>query len=116
MVLVRLRFLGKVLSVERASKPNEENKHKHFEAQSISSMKEAAVTRNQREGLNSGSVPAAEPIAPRLGVDYPFPPHLEYAFSFISFNFSLSMKLLDVYITKLYGSRLLYMHTVNLFL
>ncbi|KAH9784362.1 rna-binding region-containing protein 3 [Citrus sinensis] len=103
MQLNGLRFLGKVLSVERASKPNEENKHKHFEAQSISSMKEAAVTRNQREGLNSGSVPAAEPIAPRLGVDYPFPPHLEYAFSFISFNFSLSMKLLDVYITKLYA-------------
>ena len=34
------------------------------------------------KGTSQGSVNVGEPIAPRLGVDYPFPPHLEYVFVF----------------------------------
>ncbi|KAK0598958.1 hypothetical protein LWI29_001080 [Acer saccharum] len=75
-----LRFLGKVLKVERASKVNENTKPKYSEAQPISVMKEATVNRDHSEGLKPGSLPSSEAIAPRLGVDYPFPPHLEYAY------------------------------------
>ncbi|MBA0654114.1 hypothetical protein Goklo_021188 [Gossypium klotzschianum] len=82
-----LRFLGKVLLVERASKPAEQNKPqqtgvqlgKDF-SQSASLLKDANSTRDPNLGSRSGSIPASEPIAPRLGVDYPFPPHLEYAY------------------------------------
>ncbi|KAA3473018.1 RNA-binding 40 [Gossypium australe] len=82
-----LRFLGKVLLVERASKPAEHNKPqqtgvqlgKDF-SQSASLLKDANSTRDPNLGSRSGSIPASEPIAPRLGVDYPFPPHLEYAY------------------------------------
>ncbi|KAJ4821821.1 hypothetical protein Tsubulata_017813 [Turnera subulata] len=77
-----LRFLGKVLSVERAGKPNADSKSKEREAQRekdnqppISLMKNADAG-----GSKLGSSSASEPIAPRLGVDYPFPPHLEYAY------------------------------------
>ncbi|XWS57821.1 hypothetical protein CRYUN_Cryun09bG0206500 [Craigia yunnanensis] len=83
-----LRFLGKVLLVERASKPTEDNKPlqtgvqlaKNF-PQSAYLVRDANLTRDLNQGSRSGSTPASEPIAPRLGVDYPFPPHLEYAYS-----------------------------------
>ncbi|CAK9150409.1 unnamed protein product [Ilex paraguariensis] len=79
-----LRFLGKVLSVEKASKPIDDSKSHQSETQfgkgSISSMKNALVTRDLDKGLKRGSLPASESIAERLGVDYPFPPHLEYAY------------------------------------
>lgn len=77
-----LRFLGKVLSVEKASKPAED-KHVGSESEKITQkplLTEAAQTRDAREGSKSGCVHAAEPIAEKLGVDYPFPPHLEYAY------------------------------------
>ncbi|KAL4355382.1 hypothetical protein GQ457_06G017800 [Hibiscus cannabinus] len=82
-----LRFLGKVLLAERASKPTEHNKPqqtgvplgKDF-SQSASLLKDANSTRDPNQVSRSGSIPASEPIAPRLGVDYPFPPHLEYAY------------------------------------
>lgn len=80
--LGRLHFLGKVLSVERANKTSENNKHQQAAAQSVkhsSSMtKDAPVTRDLNAGSKLGSFPTSEPIAERLGVDYPFPPHLEY--------------------------------------
>ncbi|XVF06518.1 hypothetical protein REPUB_Repub06bG0055300 [Reevesia pubescens] len=82
-----LRFLGKVLSVERASKPSEENKPQQTGVelgkdfpQSASLVKDAHLTRDPNQGSRSGSIPSRDPIAPRLGVDYPFPPHLEYAY------------------------------------
>ncbi|GAV86168.1 RRM_1 domain-containing protein [Cephalotus follicularis] len=82
-----LRFLGKILSVDRASKPTENDKLHQSEpqpgkgfAQPSSLLKDASMTRDLGEGLKSGSVAACEPIAPRLGIDYPFPPHLEYAY------------------------------------
>ncbi|KAJ8762756.1 hypothetical protein K2173_017571 [Erythroxylum novogranatense] len=76
-----LRFLGKVLSVERATKRNQEKQSEEKDLKSPSSLaKDASVNRVLSEGLKSGSIPGSEPIAPRLGVDYPFPPHLEYAY------------------------------------
>lgn len=80
-ILVRLRFLGKVLSVERASRPTENSKN-HCEAQpkkeSTSSTNDAPLGRGPSSETKIGSLPGSEPIAERLGVDYPFPPHLEY--------------------------------------
>ncbi|RWR97664.1 RNA recognition motif domain-containing protein [Cinnamomum micranthum f. kanehirae] len=85
--LNRLRFLGKVLSVERAGKALSDNKNRESEGQlakdssssAASLLKGTPITGNVAKGNNPGSEPISEPIAPRLGVDYQFPPHLEYA-------------------------------------
>ncbi|XBI44930.1 hypothetical protein VPH35_109525 [Triticum aestivum] len=61
--LNRLRLLGKVLILERANQPNAKN----------------AIQKHQEQLAHGISTSTAEPIASRLGVDYPFPPHLEYA-------------------------------------
>ena len=70
--------------MERASKPSEDNKAQQTGVQlgkdfplSASLVKDANLTRDLNQGSRSGSISASEPIAPRLGVDYPFPPHLE---------------------------------------
>ncbi|POO00326.1 Splicing factor-like protein [Trema orientale] len=90
-----LRFLGKVLKAEKASKPPQDDNKPHLgshEAQLskdlVSPAPASSLVRNvsfakddaAEQVSKSGSLPAAEPIAPRLGVDYPFPPHLEYAY------------------------------------
>ena len=76
--MVRLRFLGKVLSVERASnKPTLDNKLQTSEARIESEVKDATLTKDLTHRSIPGSMLAAEPIAPSLGVEYPFPPHLE---------------------------------------
>ncbi|XP_044499464.1 U11/U12 small nuclear ribonucleoprotein 65 kDa protein [Mangifera indica] len=72
-----LRFLGKVLTVERATKLHEDSKLKDTEAKPRSLMEDST---DHNKGLKSGGLPASELIAPRLGVDYPFPPFLEYAY------------------------------------
>ncbi|XP_077235945.1 RNA-binding (RRM/RBD/RNP motifs) family protein isoform X2 [Tasmannia lanceolata] len=77
--LNRLRFLGKVLSVERAGRATSYNKNQQegqFRKASTCPL-EAPISGILIKG---GSVPTGEPIASRLGVDYPFPPHLEYAY------------------------------------
>lgn len=77
-----LRFLGKVLSVRRASKQagqTEAQGMKDFK-QSTSKTKDATLIRDIGSSSKPGSVFADEPIAARLGVEYPFPPHLEYAY------------------------------------
>lgn len=73
--------------MERANKLNEDGKAKQSESQlgkdsvpPTSLMRDAAVAGDLGAVSKSGSIPAGEPIAPRLGVDYPFPPYLEYAF------------------------------------
>ncbi|KAL0365755.1 UNVERIFIED_CONTAM: U11/U12 small nuclear ribonucleoprotein [Sesamum angustifolium] len=80
----RLRFLGKVLSVERASKVIEDTKHKKSETQirkdTNSMMKDASVPKVSSDHPRGGHCHASEPIAEKLGVDYSFPPHLEYAY------------------------------------
>lgn len=70
--------------MERAGKPTEDKKSpqtgvqlgKGF-PQSASLGKDSNLTGDPNKGSRSGSIPAKEPIAPRLGVEYPFPPHLE---------------------------------------
>lgn len=79
-----LRFLGKVLSVERASNVIEETKHEERETKTRenapSMMRSASAPKYFSENSKGNSDHAAEPIAEKLGVDYPFPPHLEYAY------------------------------------
>ncbi|KAI4386660.1 hypothetical protein MLD38_004575 [Melastoma candidum] len=81
-----LRFLGKVLKVERASNFSKDSQ---IEARGVplpkdisssTAQKEVLLSHDRNEKLNPRSFPAVEPIAPKLGVDYPFPPHLEYAY------------------------------------
>lgn len=81
---VRLRFLGKVLSVERTSnKPTLDSTHKASQAHSgEDAIPPTSLANDATQHFSYGSMPASEPIAPRLGVDYPFPPHLEYVFPF----------------------------------
>ncbi|EPS65306.1 hypothetical protein M569_09472, partial [Genlisea aurea] len=76
-----LRFLGKVLSVERAF-----SKHHDGDSQSrkdlMSGLKDAYSVSSLCSSDDSREFHshAAEPIAKKLGVEYPFPPHLEYAY------------------------------------
>lgn len=77
MVNVRLRFLGKVLSVERASKVTEERKRQHGEMQTGKDAASLIKNVSSAEKLD-GNARGGEPIAEKLGVNYPFPPHLEY--------------------------------------
>ena len=87
----RLRFLGKVLLVERANKPTEDDKQKSEAlfgkdlTKPVSLIKDFTMAGDLSEGLKSSSLPASEPIAARLGIDYPFPPHLEY----VSFSLTI---------------------------
>lgn len=78
---VRLRFLGKVLAVERASKVAGGTKHQDNETQTnknaASIMKDSA-TQGYSDSSRGGYNHSREPIAEKLGLDYPFPPHLEY--------------------------------------
>jgi hypothetical protein len=76
--LCRLRFLGKVLIVERANQPNANNAHVKPQDQLVHGVSQvpSAGSQNQKNPTST-----AEPIAPKLGVDYPFPPHLEYVIS-----------------------------------
>ncbi|KAM6567806.1 hypothetical protein CsatA_026934 [Cannabis sativa] len=80
-----LRFLGKVLKAEKASKQpqnDDDNKAQPGSHEAQSSVLNTCYSKeNASEQVSkSGSLPALEPIAPRLGVDYPFPPYLEYAY------------------------------------
>ncbi|XP_056158370.1 U11/U12 small nuclear ribonucleoprotein 65 kDa protein isoform X3 [Syzygium oleosum] len=82
-----LRFLGRVLKVERASNETKDNKIQGKGASSANDItapstvtKEAGLPGDRNENPTYGFATANEPIAPKLGVDYPFPPHLEYAY------------------------------------
>ncbi|KAK9750294.1 hypothetical protein RND81_02G185200 [Saponaria officinalis] len=78
-----LRFLGKVLAVERASKPSENKKNFGGETEKRTQRhidKDATQSIDVKDISTTGCLLRAEPIAERLGVNYPFPPHLEYAY------------------------------------
>lgn len=80
-MLFRLRFLGKVLSVERANKPSNDTRsqqNKPVAGNDATSAKDddTAATDSKKESMMK-SLPTLEPIAEKLGVEYPFPPHLE---------------------------------------
>ncbi|XP_060168546.1 U11/U12 small nuclear ribonucleoprotein 65 kDa protein isoform X1 [Lycium barbarum] len=78
-----VRFLGKTLAVERASRSTERDKYGQSEPrignESVSLIQDAAA-KEFGGGSRAGPYPVSEPIAERLGVDYPFPPHLEYVY------------------------------------
>ncbi|XP_072985075.1 U11/U12 small nuclear ribonucleoprotein 65 kDa protein isoform X1 [Typha latifolia] len=76
--LNRLRFLGKVISVERAGQSNAKISSQQHQDKLAKDMLHPPIKDSftNRNNLTSGG----EPIAPRLGVDYPFPPHLEYEY------------------------------------
>lgn len=72
-----VRFLGKTLAVERASRSTEIDKttqNEHRTGDGYAAAKEFGGASRE------GPYPGSEPIAERLGVDYPFPPHLEYVY------------------------------------
>ncbi|KAI9121458.1 hypothetical protein K1719_008491 [Acacia pycnantha] len=78
-----LRFLSKVLSVERAGNPTENSEQSSGSQPGKDSKSSVVKNATISKPLNDNSksrVPPSEPIAARLGVDYPFPPHLEYAY------------------------------------
>ncbi|KAI4979603.1 hypothetical protein ZWY2020_016356 [Hordeum vulgare] len=75
--LNRLRLLGKVLILERANQPNAKNTSEKHQAQLAHGMPQVPSMNSPNQ---KSSTSTAEPIASRLGVDYPFPPHLEYAY------------------------------------
>ncbi|GAB2235444.1 hypothetical protein Droror1_Dr00025869 [Drosera rotundifolia] len=79
-----LRFLGKVLSVTKANNPTRDVKEMKNEVVTISpstpASKEAVRASKSIKGSVSGHLLADEPIAEKLGIDYPFPPQLEYAY------------------------------------
>lgn len=74
-----LRFLGKVLSVQPAIKQVGKRKSQDKES-GIGNDSTSFTKLTDDEKSRVGSYIAREPIAERLGVDYPFPPHLEYAY------------------------------------
>ncbi|CAN6320141.1 unnamed protein product [Urochloa humidicola] len=76
-LLNRLRFLGKVLIVERANQPSANNAHVKPQDQFVHGVSQVPSSGSQNQ---KNPTSTAEPIAPKLGVDYPFPPHLEYAY------------------------------------
>ncbi|KDO35969.1 hypothetical protein CISIN_1g036790mg, partial [Citrus sinensis] len=61
-----------------------------------------------------GSVPAAEPIAPRLGVDYPFPPHLEYAYPPVDGNILTNIVNALIAVPRFYTQVLHLMNKMNI--
>ncbi|KAL5707603.1 hypothetical protein ACHQM5_018490 [Ranunculus cassubicifolius] len=84
--LNRLRFLGKVLTVERAKnlENDKNNNQQHHEALQqpppTTSLPAQPFTNNASSTVNPPHKGVAQPVAATLGVDYPFPPHLEYAY------------------------------------
>ncbi|KAL2930710.1 U11/U12 small nuclear ribonucleoprotein 65 kDa protein, partial [Bienertia sinuspersici] len=83
LVLLQVAILGKVLSVEKSSKPSEDDKYVKGESEKniLKSLnKDNSQSRDKHDGSESANAHGAEPIAEKLGVNYPFPPHLEYAY------------------------------------
>ncbi|XP_076915926.1 U11/U12 small nuclear ribonucleoprotein 65 kDa protein-like [Bidens hawaiensis] len=78
-----LRFLGKVLSVERANKPPNDTRSQQNNPMSgndATSAKDDTAAIDLKKESMMNSLQTLEPIAEKLGVEYPFPPHLEYAY------------------------------------
>ncbi|KAL0929067.1 hypothetical protein M5K25_001007 [Dendrobium thyrsiflorum] len=79
--LNRLRFLGKVLIVDRADKAISKNIKPKSVGLSLKDASGTSMLTTKDAFVHPKSMEfGGEPIAPRLGVDYPFPPHLEYAY------------------------------------
>uniref|UniRef100_A0A452YKS9 RRM domain-containing protein n=1 Tax=Aegilops tauschii subsp. strangulata TaxID=200361 RepID=A0A452YKS9_AEGTS len=79
-VLNRFRILGKVLIVERVNQPNAKNVNEKHQEELAHGMPQVPSTNSQNQ---ENPTSTAEPIASRLGVDYSFPPHLEYVITIV---------------------------------
>ncbi|KAK8928420.1 hypothetical protein KSP39_PZI017606 [Platanthera zijinensis] len=79
--LNRLRFLGKVITVDRADKSVSKNINPQSAGLSLKDASGTPVRASKESSVCPKNMESGgQPIAPRLGVDYPFPPHLEYAY------------------------------------
>lgn len=97
-----LQFLGKSLSVERARTVAENTNIQHGRQEVTSTL-----SKDSSDGFRRPS----EPIAEKLGVDYPFPPHFEYVpFS----TFMCGFMSLTVYLLTIASLGTIDMHTHHL--
>ncbi|XP_050369662.1 U11/U12 small nuclear ribonucleoprotein 65 kDa protein [Argentina anserina] len=74
-----LRFLGKVLKVERATS-NSDKALPDGKKDAVSMPPNSTSSSTAKRDTGEAEVLRSEAIAPRLGVDYCFPPHIEYAY------------------------------------
>ncbi|EFJ11663.1 hypothetical protein SELMODRAFT_235257 [Selaginella moellendorffii] len=78
--LHRVRFLGKTLTAEKSRAPGEDDATKKSSKAFRKSPDKSFLPRSHSSADPVTGSFVREPIAPSLGVDYPFPPHLEYAY------------------------------------
>ncbi|XP_062211119.1 U11/U12 small nuclear ribonucleoprotein 65 kDa protein-like [Phragmites australis] len=110
-LLNRLRFLGRVLIVERANQPNAKNTHVIHQDQ----LPHVATQVSSMSSLNQKNpTSTAEPIAPKHGVDYPFPPHLEYAYPLPDGNILTNIVNALIAVPRFYTQVLHLMNKMNL--
>ncbi|CAN8305798.1 unnamed protein product [Cochlearia groenlandica] len=110
-----LRFLGKVLQVHRANKRNEDKKALQTEESSGKDGKPCSLsTAKSNNDSISGHTLAGEPIAPKLGINYPFPPHLQYAYPPPDANILANITNALIAVPPLYTQVLHLMNKMNL--
>ncbi|XP_010528771.1 PREDICTED: U11/U12 small nuclear ribonucleoprotein 65 kDa protein [Tarenaya hassleriana] len=115
-----LRFLGKVLQVQRANKRNDNKKSCQIEESGkdgqeyLSTNKENAFTKDSNDDPNSRATLSNEPIAPKHGINYPFPPHLEYAYPPPDPNILANITNALIAVPRLYTQVLHLMNKMNL--
>ncbi|KAJ4915041.1 U11/U12 small nuclear ribonucleoprotein 65 kDa protein [Raphanus sativus] len=110
-----LRFLGKVLQVQRATtnKPNENKKPRLNEESGKDGQTFSNVSSNNDSKSGQGLL-AGEPIAPKLGINYPFPPHLQYAYPPPDANILANITNALIAVPPLYTQVLHLMNKMNL--
>lgn len=83
--LNRLKFHKKILSVEKASKTSANSTSQQGERHASSDLPSLPQPQlkdslGKLQESTTSSASSSEPIASRLGLDYPFPPNLEYLY------------------------------------
>ncbi|KAF3586310.1 hypothetical protein F2Q69_00026156, partial [Brassica cretica] len=110
-----LRFLGKVLQVQRANKPSENKKPRLNEESGKDGQPLVFSTvSSSNNDSKSGEGLAGEPIAPKLGINYPFPPHLQYAYPPPDANILANITNALIAVPPLYTQVLHLMNKMNL--
>ncbi|KFK43219.1 hypothetical protein AALP_AA1G096000 [Arabis alpina] len=110
-----LRFLGKVLQVQRANKPNENKKSRQVEESMAKGNAFSTVSsNNDNNDSKSGQMISGEPIAPKLGINYSFPPHLQYAYPPPDANILANITNALIAVPPLYTQVLHLMNKMNL--
>uniref|UniRef100_A0A1J3HYT0 U11/U12 small nuclear ribonucleoprotein 65 kDa protein n=1 Tax=Noccaea caerulescens TaxID=107243 RepID=A0A1J3HYT0_NOCCA len=109
-----LRFLGKVLQVQRANKPIEDKKSRQVEESSKDGHCFFSTASSSNNDSKSGQILSGEPIAPKLGINYPFPPHLQYAYPPPDANILANITNALIAVPPLYTQVLHLMNKMNL--